>query len=267
MEKELELYHADGLRLAHGRFEAPDSSQQNMHHHPQSCEILCIHQCKGVFHVEGSAYPVNPGDLIVIQPNEAHYMEVNPSAPYDRTVIRFQASLFDSMDPQRTILRPFFERQIGKRNLYRQSKSNKMEWSQIIHSMRNNPNRQNILFKLTSLLELIYEEFSQPYLESEKEPLEYRIMQYIKENLHEQISTQTLCDRFFISRTQLHQRFIKATGISVGRYIAARRMMTAQQLITQGGKPTDIYTQCGFRDYSTFYRAYLKYHGHSPNKE
>ena len=267
MEKELELYHADGLRLAYGRFEHPNSSRQNMHHHNRSCEILFIHQCKGVFHVEGSAYPVRSGDLILIQPGETHYMEVDPSVPYDRTVIRFHTTLLDSMDPERTILRPFFCRQIGKRNLYRQDKLSGTDWSKIMENMRSDPSRQNILFRLLTLLEQLGEAFARPYQESQKESMEYRIMQYIKEHLHENITTQTLCQQFFISRTQLHQRFISATGISVGKYIAARRMYRAQELIRQGSKPTEVYTQCGFRDYSTFYRAYLKFHGHSPSKE
>ena len=267
MEKEQELYNADGLRLAYGRFENPNSSSRNLHHHKVSCEVLCIHQCKGVFHIEGSPYPVKPGDMVIIQPGEAHYMEVDPSTPYDRTVIRFDAALFDSMDRERQLLRPFFQRQIGKRNLYRPGKNSSMDWSKSIQQMLASPSRQNILFRLLDVLEQLSRQFDQPYRESQQDPLEYRIMQYIKENLQENLSTQALCDRFYISRSQLHQRISNATGMSVGKYIAARRMMTAQQLIQRGGKPTEIFTLCGFRDYSTFYRAYIKYYGHSPNKK
>lgn len=267
MEKELELYSEHGLRLAYGHFENPNTSSRNLHHHKASCEILCIHQCKGIFHIEGSAYPIKPGDLIIIQPGEAHYMEVDPSTPYDRTVIRFDADLFDSMDPERSILRPFFQRQIGKRNLYRPNKFEATDWLQTIKQMRNDPSRVNILFRLLGILKQLNVKFDQPYREPLQEPLEYRIMQYIKENLHENLTTQALCTHFYISRTQLHQRFMNATGMSVGKYIAARRMMYAQQLILQGSKPTEIYNQCGFRDYSTFYRAYVKFYGYSPKNK
>lgn len=266
MEKEQQLYKTDDLVLAYGRYEKPTGSKRNLHLHQRYCEILCIHQCKGNFHVEGSSYAVKPGDMIIMQPNESHYMEVDPSVPYDRTVIRFYDSLFDSMDPARTLLRPFFQRQVGKRNLYRSDKFNRFHWSQDVKNMREDPSRQNILFKLIKILELLNEQYDKPYQELQEDPVEYRIMQYIKEHIHENISTKVLCDHFFISRTQLHQRCINATGMSVGKYIATLRMITAQQLIQHGNKATEIYTQCGFQDYSTFYRAYKKHFGHSPSE-
>jgi AraC-like DNA-binding protein len=71
-------------------------------------------------------------------------------------------------------------------------------------------------------------------------------------------------NRFYISRTQLCSRFKKATGTSVGGYIAVKRLLTARELLLQGGKPTEVYGLCGYHDYSTFFRAYTKYFGHSP---
>lgn len=266
MQEERILYHEKGLRLAYGRFEKPDTTRQQLHMHP-SCEILFLTQVKGVFHVDGSEYPVKPGDFVIIQPGETHYMELDPSVPYDRTVLRFSPALFDSMDPERTLLRPFFDRQSGKRNLYRPTKYGHSDWAPYIKSMLSDHTRNNILIKLLNLLQQINLYFSQPYPDVAKETLEYRIIQYINEHPQENFTTQALCAKFFISRTQLYQRFIKATGTSVGKYIATRRMLTAQQLITQGGKPTEIFTQCGFRDYSTFYRAYVKYFGYSPTRE
>ena len=40
----------------------------------------------------------------------------------------------------------------------------------------------------------------------------------------------------------------------------------ARELLRQGQKPTDICSACGYRDYTTFYRAYTSYFGHSPRQ-
>ena len=48
-------------------------------------------------------------------------------------------------------------------------------------------------------------------------------------------------------------------------YLRDKRLMLAQTLLGSGNKPTEIYEQCGFRDYATFYRAYVRYFGVNPS--
>ena len=45
-----------------------------------------------------------------------------------------------------------------------------------------------------------------------------------------------------------------------------RRVMNAQELIRQGVKPRDACAQCGFSDYSSFYRAFKARTGLSPEQ-
>ncbi len=97
--------------------------------------------------------------------------------------------------------------------------------------------------------------------------VEYQMIRYINKNLEQPLSIQELCDRFYLSRAQLCRRFQKATGTSVGRYVTAKRMLLAREQILEGKKPTELYTACGYRDYSTFYRAYCQTFGHSPREE
>jgi len=41
-------------------------------------------------------------------------------------------------------------------------------------------------------------------------------------------------------------------------------MIMARQLLISGEKPTDIFSLCGFGQYSNFYRAFKKYYHMSP---
>lgn len=48
------------------------------------------------------------------------------------------------------------------------------------------------------------------------------------------------------------------------KYIHAKRLFYAKQLLDLGKKPTEICYQCGYNDYSTFYRNYVKLFGFAP---
>ncbi|MBQ8408536.1 MAG: hypothetical protein IJY39_06680 [Clostridia bacterium] len=43
-------------------------------------------------------------------------------------------------------------------------------------------------------------------------------------------------------------------------------MILAKQLIDSGSLPTRVFSDCGFSDYSSFYKAYVKHFAHSPSR-
>ena len=47
-------------------------------------------------------------------------------------------------------------------------------------------------------------------------------------------------------------------------YLLRKRIAQAQQLLAEGASAQDAALKSGFRDYSAFYRAYLRIMGHSP---
>ncbi len=72
------------------------------------------------------------------------------------------------------------------------------------------------------------------------------------------------CRTFFISRTTLYALFRETTGSCIHEYITLKRLMMARELLAAGEQPTGVYLKCGFKDYSTFYRAYKKRFSESP---
>ena len=105
-----------------------------------------------------------------------------------------------------------------------------------------------------------------PPAHAQSDTIEYQMMRYINAHLGKNISLEKMAQFFYISRAQLCRRFQNATGTSIGKYVTAKRLIQARQMILQGQKPTDIYTACGYGDYATFYRAYRSYFGCSPKQ-
>ena len=130
--------------------------------------------------------------------------------------------------------------------------------------VKKNGSLATITANLMLLLNNLQEEFGRKPQQDNKNSVEYQIISYINRHLDRDLSIEELCRRFFLSRSQLCRRFQKATGTSIGKYVTAKRMIQAHQLILQGQKPTEVYSACGYGDYTTFYRAYKAYFGVSP---
>ena len=59
--------------------------------------------------------------------------------------------------------------------------------------------------------------------------------------------------------------FTKATNMNAWEYIVLKRLVLARSLINDGTTPIDAAKACGFKDYSTFYRAYTSKYGNPPS--
>ena len=93
------------------------------------------------------------------------------------------------------------------------------------------------------------------------------IIEYINNNLAGELSVSHLAKTFNISESTLTHRFKKDYLISLHEYVIERRLFHARFLIKQGFLPTKIYSECGYENYSSFYRAYQKFFGLPPSKE
>jgi AraC-like DNA-binding protein len=261
-------YKDTDFGLSHTLTPQPDPSIFRLHTHAMA-ELYFFIQGGGVFHIEGSAYPLERGDLLVLQPAESHYIELDPSQPYERIVLHFDPEALRDVDPDGQLLAPLFRRTPGKRNLYKP-----------LHfpgGLRQFPERMlaplpdprvsifagllPLLHEMCRILPTLPEDPS-----PDTEPVAQRIMRYLNENLEAPITLQSLCSRFYLSRSQLCRLFRDAAGVTVKQYLTAKRLVRAKQLLDEGKQPTHVFQECGFSDYSGFYRAYRSYFGHPPSK-
>ena len=91
-----------------------------------------------------------------------------------------------------------------------------------------------------------------------------RVIKYLNENINRNISLEFLANRFFVSKYYLCRVFKKHNGISIHGYITQKRVMQAKLLIEAGETASAAAYKVGFRDYSAFYRAFVKIVGLPP---
>lgn len=253
------------LLVNHTIDEHPQPNNFLMHTHT-CAELYHFISGNGIYHIEGNEYPLQSGDILLMRPGESHYIEIKSDTPYERVVISFPIDLFKGIDPENDLLQPLFNRKSGKLNLYKS-----YEFDGNFHSLLINKillpveNQQlQIISNLIPLLSEICRIFSGRSTENSEDTPEYRLVRYINKNISSSLNLDILCKKFFMSKQQLCRVFKKSTGTTVWKYITVKRLIKAHKMISEGAKPTKVFSEVGFNDYSTFYRAYVKEFGFPP---
>lgn len=201
-------------------------------------------------------------------------MLLDDKVPYERMVIHFSADMLPPDAALRsTLLRPFYERELGRSNRYEATDFSGEGWPfqgdvQSLLDRLGDDAGAYILSKTQSFLA----ETLLPFSERDRndQPFSAKItgvLEYINAHLYEDITVDRICEECFLSRAQLNRLFKYATGTSVWKYITTKRLLQAKTLIRAGERPTDVYERCGFAEYSSFYRAYKAKFGNSPEKD
>lgn len=255
-----------GISAAKNISRLPEQENFLMHMH-DNYEIYCFLTGDAKYIVEGSVYPLHKGDLVLMRPSESHHILFSSKASYQRMSLSFSPR--NIRDPfTEALLAPFRERPLGKLNHYPAMHFND---SRLLHYMEEMCSTKNVHAHSAYLTVLLYE-LSRKFealrkLETTAESDMFAdILQYINANLTEPLSLREISEHFYISKSQLNRNFKHIIGATVWNYITGKRLLLAKKRLEDGGNPTKIYLECGFNDYSSFYRAYTAKFGIAPSK-
>lgn len=263
-------YDDTEFSLSHSLSPVPDPSRFVLHTHAKA-ELYYFVRGEGIFHIEGSVYPLKSGDLLLMQSAESHYIELDRSKPYERIVLHFDLDVLNLVDPQGFLRKPFLSRNPGKQNRYHANQFRGGSCEHYFKTMlRCTPDPRISIF--AGLIPLLYElcqliNTPENIPEDAPDTIGYQIMRYLNQNIDKHLSLDDICRQFYISKSQLCRIFRDSAGVTVKQYINVKRLVKAKQLLDAGDAPTRVYLQCGFSDYSSFYRAYVKYFGTTPSKD
>lgn len=108
-----------------------------------------------------------------------------------------------------------------------------------------------------------------PQREENSSSLDVRVDQissYVNQHIAEPLSTEILAAQFYLSSSYISRLFKAATGTTIGKYITAKRITKAKELLAEGYTVSEASISCGFQDYSSFFRAFTKATGLPPKK-
>lgn len=247
-------------------------------HHHDFFEIYFLLSGDVTYLIESRIVHVMPGDLLLISPRELHQVVIRPEmSAYERYVLwvdpqtiqrlsTARSDLLAGLDPSRpgagSQLRLKSEDRSRIRDLldllYREAGSDAYGADLLRDSL------------LTQLLVTINRLVSQQGTWVDEDSRTNRavaqVMNYVNLHYGEPLSLDMLAEQFYVSKYHLSHEFNRQVGTSVYHYIQKKRLLIARQLLAQGKKPSQVYSACGFSDYTGFYRAFKSEYGISPRE-
>lgn len=241
-----------------GSFPAGKLSSAHSHQH---CEIVYVVSGNVALWVEDRKYTLLPGDLYLIQPSRYHYLEILTPSSYDRYVLHFLHDEICTLDlPEDTEVVSLPSNSVAAGLFPR------------LDYYRNRMDDETFDALLPLLInELIYNlKFcSAPSLQKvpSGSPILTKALDYINDNLFSITGVEEVAQELFISSNYLFYLFRTTLHCSPKRYITEKRLWAAQRFIREGHKLSTVYMDCGFKDYSTFYRSYCSFFGRAPSQD
>ncbi len=245
--------------------EHPDTELFQMHTH-DGYEIFCFLRGKAKYFVEGTVYPLRAGDILIMKKSESHALLLLKDTPYERITVHFRPS--DLVGGRSESIMAFLnERILGKNNRFSASAFKERKWHYYLGCICSTQDNDLRALYLTVLLSELSDSAHEIVEDTETKDSISDIIHYINSNLDGDLSLDSICSEFHMSRSHTNRKFRRITGSSMGEYIKLKRLMMARELLTGGENPYRVYEKCGFNEYSSFYRAYRSKFGVSPKAD
>lgn len=269
-ETEKAGYLKENFRLFHLKDQV---QKEYLYHYHDFHKIIVFVSGKATYHIEGKAYHLKPWDILLVSRGSIHMPEIDFSVPYERFILWIQS------DIQVQELTSCFQ------------KANDRSFNLIRLDSRLMEQLKDILYELKACLsgsrfgdqllkEALFTQFmvhvNRIFLQKEyitdtksysSDSQVEQLVRYINRNLEKDLSIDILAGKFFLSRYHMMRKFKEETGYTIHSYISNKRLLLARSLISQGIPVMKAASQSGFRDYTTFVRAYKKQFGSAPSQK
>lgn len=254
-------------------FHIKDKSEQEFHYHYHDFhKIIIFLSGKVTYHIEGKAYHLKPWDILLVNQFAIHKPEISPSIPYERFILWIQNDIHES-----ALTACFQKAQERSFNLIRLNSRLQERLKDILYELELSKTtkafcsdllaaslfQQFMIYINRIFLEKNYIHDHQSYTyDSQVETL----VRYINNHLDQDLSLETLAQRYYLSKYHMMRKFKEETGYTMHSYISSKRLLMARSLIENGLPVMKAAGQSGFHDYTTFVRAYKKQFGAAPTK-
>lgn len=223
------------------------------------------------YYVEKTTHHLKQGDILIIRPSELHGINpVSSDVPYERVVINVKGEFINEIDKSGQLMESLNNVPFGTLNRFDAETFGHNLCADALDSLIENSDEiteLDIIPRIFLVLSEIKRVLKKTNTGSHKKSTADKIFDFVNQNLFSDITLQKISDTFFISQSQINRIFKKHTGVSVGKYIATKRLLGARHKLHSGVPAIKVSEECGYTDYSVFYRAYKNQFGCSPQQE
>lgn len=254
-----------------------DHSLNVEYHNHDFYEIFFFISGKVKYIIEGKTYTLKPNDILLTNNKELHKPVIDDGTSYERIVIWIDPNFIKMIENNETNLTLCFENSSKhNHNLLRPNINLFYIIKKIYEKLEQSYNSDNygdtLLRKVYMTELLVY--LNRAYVDTSNEiemDIKHNskisdIVHYINENLCEDLSLDTLSQKFYISKYHLSRQFKQYVGFTIHQYINKKRLIMAKIHLHDGASIDSAYIDSGFNNYQNFIRAFKDEFGFSPKK-
>lgn len=246
-------------------------------HEHEFYEVFFFVSGNVTYNIEGRTYLLRTGDILLTDNQDIHRPYISPGKPYERYVLWITPDFLNFLQKYGSNLSACFTDASRKKyKLIRPDSSLAAQLKNQLDKIIANRDDKNFG---SEILEVIYIVEFMVYLNrayfdtsdiirrdvTENKKIN-RVVEYINENLSQDLSLEKLAEICFISKSYLSHQFKTYTGMPLIQFIIKKRLTAARNMIRSGMPAMDACMLCGFNDYSNFHKAFKKEFGKSPKE-
>lgn len=257
----------------HATYNITENATTVPYHRHNGYEIYLFIQGSIRYYIEDHCYDLKEGDLVLLNKKEMHRAVCLEQIPYERISIYISEAYMSQISSTTTNLALCFNnRSVGNNNVIWLSGNVYAEFIKLANGLIRAEKKDNfgddILIKayIEQLLVLVNREFmaSNQITSNIMPKLIKDIMNYIDQNIQNDITLENISQKFYLNGTHISRQFKKHTGLTIRAYIVDRKVARAKELLSAGESVTNAAFQSGFNDYSNFIRTFHRLEGVSP---
>lgn len=226
------------------------------------------------YQIESVSFAEQPGDLLLISPNQLHRpLFIHATEAYERVVFWLSRSFVEKLSGEGSDLSACFFG--GRDGAIRLGGAVRTQITRLLFELlaatQSEQFGRDVLCRSIAASLLVYlNRIAQgdasllPRAEVHISPLVQQISDYLDEHLGETITLDEVAQTVYLSKYYLERKFREETGASIYQMLLQKRMIRARNLMREGQPMIQIALSCGFSDYSGFYKAFRNEYGVSP---
>ena len=250
-------------KLIYNRVIYDRDAERNFAKHSHSfVEIIYVLSGEVSYTIEHQKFTATAGDLILVKPYAYHFFSVIGNKDYEKLglLLHEREIEIDSLTSQPFLLLPCASGRIhdifGKIDFYYQNCPQKT-FEDLALALAKEIILNIMLFHRQNFITT----------HNPIHPIIERALDFINDKLFSVTTVKEWADGLDISEGYFKTLFNQQMKISPKKYLTDKKMQIARSMIRSGTAPVQAAFQCGYSNYVTFYRLYIKMFGVNPAED
>lgn len=224
------------------------------------------------YYIEDQIYDLCPGDLLIIPAGKMHRPVIaNEHAAYERMVLWITPQYLQGIDSPAGDLQKNLQK-VGEHGYCVPFRGDETVFvtallKKLLYMQKNDTDPKFCAGAVELYLWTIFRSYGVIDTTHRNETQVIpQVIRYITEHFSEPLTLEDIAAEFFVSKSYLNRHFKAYTNSTVYAYIMALRLTHARRMLREGIPAVEAGRECGFSDYSTFYKAFKTQTGLSPQQ-